>query len=356
MQFKKTYRRITLSIVIFVVTLLFVAVSCLLFPKLIEATNTKTEMPYYIEIIKSPQQINDDVSYYDLRVEPGKIEKVELKMHNTSNQPLTLSVNANTARTGTGGNIDYSGDKKSKLAESLTYSFEELVTGDKEVTLQAGETRIVQYYIEMPKQLFSGVILGGFYIQEKQVDNGKSEKSGVTIENRYAYVIGCKLSEKDQPVKQKFILGEPQLKEWNHAPNIQVNLINQASRIISHYELMGAIKTKNGRVVHTISPKIFSMAPDSKYRLLEGVRLKAFPPGEYIYELTITGDRKTWNFSKKFTISANKIHQVKEQTDLEDTFSPVLKAVIIAIGILLIIAAIVLFRRRRKHGENNQEI
>ncbi|EIA20384.1 DUF916 domain-containing protein [Listeria fleischmannii] len=336
-----------------VVTLLFAAIICFLFPQLTEAKNTKTEMPYYIETIKSPQQINDNVSYYDLRVESGKTEKVELKMHNTSDRPLTLLVKVNTARTGTGGNIDYSGDKKSHLAESLTYSFEELVTGDQEVILQAGETKVVPYYIKVPKRSFSGVILGGFYIQEKPVDSGKSKKTGVSIENRYAYVVGCKISETDQSVEQKFALNNPQLKEWNYAPNIQVDLINQASRIISHYELTGSIKKKKGRIVQTITPKTFSMAPDSKYRLLEGIRLESFPPGEYIYELTITGDRKTWELSEKFTISANEIQQVKEQTGLEDSFSKVLKVVIVMIGILIFITVIVLFRRRRKHEKNN---
>ncbi|EUJ46520.1 hypothetical protein MCOL2_18899 [Listeria fleischmannii FSL S10-1203] len=95
------------------------------------------------------------------------------------------------------------------------------------------------------------------------------------------------------------------------------------------------------------------MAPDSKYRLLEGIRLESFPPGEYIYELTITGDRKTWELSEKFTISANDIHQAKEQTGLEDSISKVLKVVIVMIGILIFITVIVLFRRRRKHEKNN---
>lgn len=78
---------------------------------------------------------------------------------------------------------------------------------------------------------------------------GNLKKTGVSIENRYAYVVGCKISETDQSVEQKFALNNPQLKEWNYAPNIQVDLINQASRIISHYKLTGSIKKEKKAVL-----------------------------------------------------------------------------------------------------------
>lgn len=74
-------------------------------------------------------------------------------------------IEPNTAITNQNGVIDYSkhGHKKDS---SLKYAFSDLISPKQEIVIKGNETKKVPFTIQMPKESFDGIILGGFYVQE----------------------------------------------------------------------------------------------------------------------------------------------------------------------------------------------
>ncbi|MGJ8729566.1 WxL protein peptidoglycan domain-containing protein [Listeria aquatica] len=327
---------------------------CLIYPAQTLAKNTSSDMAYYVEAIIPDNQMDQTKTYFDLLAKPGEWQTLQLRVHNARSEELTLEIKPHTARTGTGGDIDYSGDDKSSLATSLPYSIEELLEGEEQVTLKPNETRTVSFTLKVPKKAFSGVLLGGFYIHEKnQAKQVDDKKEGVSIKNQYAYVIGCKVRVDEEEEEQQFALKTPKLTKWNDLPAISVGLTNEASRILSQYELQGEIRNHSGKKIQEIKKRTFSMAPDSVYQLIEKVSLDDFSSGKYSYALTVKGENEVWHLKKNFTISGDQIKQV--QTDEEKHESNFLNVLIIGIAVLLLLAILifVLLKRRRKNEEGS---
>ncbi|MHC5280210.1 DUF916 domain-containing protein [Listeria kieliensis] len=329
-------------------------VICLIYPKESLAENKPSEMAYYVEAIIPSNQIDQTKTYFDLLVKPGERQTLQLRVHNARSEELTLEIKPHTARTGTGGDIDYSGDKESPLAASLSYSIEELLDGEEQVTLEPNETRTLSFVLKVPDKTFHGVLLGGFYIHEKkQSEQVEPKKEGVSIKNQYAYVIGCQVRMDSEEEQQQFTLETPKLTKWNDLPAIHAGLTNEASRILSKYQLQGEIRNRSGKKIQKIKKQTFSMAPDSVYRLMSKVSLADFPSGKYSYFLTIKGENEVWHLKKDFMISSDQIKQV--QTTKETNGHRFLSILIISLIALLFLAIVVfiLIKRRRKNESSS---
>lgn len=87
----------------------------------------------------------------------------------------------------------------------LIEHFAEIVTeGAHEITLKPNETKDWTATIRMPTNKYDGIILGGLHFQENKDEDAKkkSEEKDVQIKNKYAYVIGVKLTETPTVVKK----------------------------------------------------------------------------------------------------------------------------------------------------------
>ncbi|WP_249596877.1 WxL protein host-binding domain-containing protein, partial [Peribacillus frigoritolerans] len=79
-----------------------------------------------------------------------------------------------------------------------------------EIVIPGKETKKVPFTIQMPKESFDGIILGGFYVHEVNKEEKKKENNKVQIKNEFSYVIGVKLTGTDEVVKPKLKLNEVQ--------------------------------------------------------------------------------------------------------------------------------------------------
>ena len=146
-----------------------------------------------------------DASYFDILVAPGKTYPLNLQVHNQSDQVKTLHIALNPARTNLYGQLDYQNKTANKLSGP---NLPELLTGKEEVRLEPNETKIITYQLTLPKEAFSGVLIGAFVIQDT---TKKTETDG--IKNQFVYQIGLKVREETAKAKAQLTFTNLRIKD-----------------------------------------------------------------------------------------------------------------------------------------------
>ncbi|BFH43359.1 DUF916 domain-containing protein [Paenibacillus melissococcoides] len=117
-------------------------------------------MNYSVKANIPENQINKNLTYFDLKMEPGSKQTISLTVKNGSAERIELMIEPNTAITNQNGVIDYSKHEHEKDS-SLKYAFSELISPKQTVSVKGKETKEVPFTIQMPEEPFDGVILGG---------------------------------------------------------------------------------------------------------------------------------------------------------------------------------------------------
>ncbi|WII37045.1 DUF916 and DUF3324 domain-containing protein [Paenibacillus thiaminolyticus] len=318
-------------------------------------------MNYSVKANIPENQINKNLTYFDLKMSPGSKQTISLTVKNGSTEPIELMIEPNTAITNQNGVIDYSKHEYEKDS-SLKYAFSDLISPKQKVTLQGNETKEVPFTIQMPEESYDGVILGGFYIYKINQADEPEDHSQVQLKNEFSYVIGVKLTETENTVQPELELNEVQAGLMNYRPVVTANLQNIKSVIVSDLEV-GARITKEGHkeTLYETKKSQMSMAPNSNFDFpirWEGRRLE---PGKYHLYLTATDGNQTWEFDSMFEIKSEEAKVINQsavaiagETDVDH------KNTLLFLGMGAIIAALViiivlLLKKKREETNGNDE-
>ncbi|MCM8608879.1 MULTISPECIES: DUF916 and DUF3324 domain-containing protein [Lactiplantibacillus] len=258
-------------------------------------------------------QLDQHQSYFDLKMTPGRQQKIQTTIYNVTNAEIKVQTAIHTAYTNGNGIIEYVTPAKS-FDPSLKYRMSQLTTidGPKTVTIPANGSKVVTATIKMPKAAFNGVVLGGWYF--KRVSNKVTGhvKGSMNIANQYSYVIGLKYTMGKLPAPQ-LKLDTVTAGMQNYRRGIFPQLRNVSAVIVPKLTLKAKLTSKNsGKVVKTFSQKDVQLAPNSVYKvpILTGTnRLQA---GTYHVHLVAQNQDHRWVFDKDFVIStaaADKYNQ-----------------------------------------------
>lgn len=333
------------------ITLLISAIFLFLFsPKVIQAD----EMDFSWEVKQSENQRDKTKTYFDLRVTPGEKENLEIELKNTSDKEITVVVETNTAVTNNNGVIDY-GMKEPKLDKTLKYPFSTLAKTDPEVTLKPKENKKITIEVDIPSEPFDGIILGGIRLSQKETGSNNKEQSGVQIENKFAVVIGVRLSENDKDVEPNMQLLDVKPGQRNYRNVILANLQNPQPRILSGITVIADVYAANNTTAplyHSKQEKL-QMAPNSNFNYGITMNNKAFKPGKYLLKMTTQADGKEWKFEKEFEIKATEAKKFNEEA-VELAEEPVnytfyiIMGIIVLIIIVVIVVGLIIYSKNKK--------
>lgn len=213
----------------------------------------------------------------------------------------------NRAATNRNGVIDYS-DHNKKADKSLKYNIEDLTSKPRKVTVPAKTSQIVNIELTAPAKKFDGVVLGG--VRVMQLDSTTaSKKKGVTLTNRFAYVIGLQLKSNTEAVKPDLHLLKVIPKQLNYRNYITATLQNDQPTIMRDFNVT-AVVTKRDQTKKIINYKkeSMAMAPNSNFALPLGDKGYQLEPGKYTLNLKANADSKkySWKFDRDFTIQLKK--------------------------------------------------
>lgn len=133
-------------------------------------------------------QIDTKTGYYDLNVEPGQEQNLEMTLMNDGDKPMRVHVSANPASTNDNGVIEY-GKNNITVDKSLTANVGKMISVPDTVWIPAHGTTQFTAKLRVQKEQFSGIAVGGISFVT-DADKGRTQSTGVQINNRYAYDMG----------------------------------------------------------------------------------------------------------------------------------------------------------------------
>jgi Bacterial protein of unknown function (DUF916)./Protein of unknown function C-terminal (DUF3324). len=339
-----------------IITFILFGVISIPFP----VTATSHTSPGFYVHAKLPQnQIDKELGYFDLRMQPNQIQQLEVEVINEFDNPISVTVEAISASTNRNGIIDY---KTPDIQdETLSIPFSSIsVVEQNSILIPAKSTKTAIVTITMPNEQFDGIILGGLvFTCENDVEN---QSQTTSINNIFSYVIGVKLSETDVKVVPQFEIVKITPETMNYHPVFVHAIRNTEAAIVKNMNIEISVTDTNGVVQAQTSKSNVDMAPNSVMPLGVSPNNGQLYSGEYISNIQMEYNNQTYQYQIPFSVTDSNITEINTQI-FPDNFSnpqlhnfmPFIKRVLIANFMIVSLLLIVFLKRRRKKGDENGE-
>lgn len=327
----------------------------LLYPFNLSAVSANDEtVGYSVRAIIPENQLNLEVTYFDLRVEPNQKQVINVEILNSSQEDIEIDIHITNPITNSNGLIDYT-NVEAKPEESLKIPITEIATvEEKTVSIQAGKSMILPIYLEIPKEEFSGIILGGIYFEKKTDKDEEKNKEGVQITNKYSYVIGLKLKEVDIDVEPALLLTSVKPALVNYRTAVKAKIQNSAPTIVEKLAINGIVYNSKGKEVRRIDVEDYRMAPNSSMDFVIDWKKEELKPGKYTLSLHANSGMRNWDWEEEFTIPKEQAQLLNEKAI--DIYKDYSLAIYLGFSliVLILLGIIVWLVRRNKQLKDNK--
>ncbi|MGG2024864.1 DUF916 and DUF3324 domain-containing protein [Gottfriedia sp. S16(2024)] len=305
------------------------------------------EMNFAISAVIPSNQIDQSKTYFELRMKPGQKQILEVQIKNDTDKNIVVEAKANSVITNSSGIADYS-ISNPKVDDTLEIPFTNIAKVKKETKIPAKSEATVEITIEMPKQQFDGVILGGLNFSEKEdVEEANKKNDNLQINNKYAYVIGVVLRETDKVIKPDLKLNGIQPKIVNARNVVTANIQNIKPAMLKNLSVDAKVFTEQGKkILHETKKENLRMAPNSNFDYAMDWGDRALESGNYRLEMKATDGEKSWKWTRIFTIKDKSAEEFKT-SDLEKD-RKMWYLIGGTLSLLLVILMFILSRRLKK--------
>lgn len=312
-----------------------------------ELVQAEENVGFSVQAILPENQIDDRHSYFDLKVEPEDTQELEVVIYNNETKDIRVKTSVHNASTNSNGLIVY--EDQDETDPSLLYPMTNILTlENKEFVIPAGETISVYANLKVPKEPFKGILLGGLHF-EKVVENERKEDEGISIQNKYAYVIGVQLTHENTLVSTELRLNSITPTLVNYRTAILANIQNKAPVIVRDLDIQAKVfKDGETEPIKTESYEAFKMAPNSNMDVVINWENQALEAGDYRLEIQANTPEDKWTWDELFTIDAEAEELNEKAVELEDNSYPAWVWMLIGLGIALVVCVIVLLLYIRK--------
>ncbi|MBS6193765.1 DUF916 and DUF3324 domain-containing protein [Enterococcus hirae] len=307
---------------------------------------------FSVEGIPNENQLDPDAGYFYLREKPGAQDKIKLEIRNTSSEKKIFIVKVTDANTNTNGLIDYTGQlpNSNELKTPLT----QIVNPKKqEVTVPKNSAKEVTIEITMPQEPKPGVLMGGVVVSEKKDTTNKSKT--ISIGNTYSYTLGVLLTNENNTTFNKNIsvtLKNVQAKLLDGRKIIEGTILNNNPYVFGKAVMTGrVINEKNKEVVKERTQNEISIAPYSVFPFQIDYKKEELSAGDYVFEGSIKTKEKTWQFSKKFSITEKQAKNINEKSVFQVQISSWLNYGLYVLAVLNVLLLITIFLIWGKRNE-----
>lgn len=306
---------------------------------------------YSVSAILPDNQLNQDATYFDLRMKPNQQQAIQVKVFNSSKETIKVKPTIHNAETNRNGIIDYSGDPK-QIDSSLKIPLTSIVKLKNEViTIPKGEQKIIEADINMPSDTFHGIILGGIHFEKVTDEEADADaEQGVQIQNKYAYVVGIQLSETDKSIQPNLKLIDISPTLVNYRTSVVAKIQNEKPTIIGELAIDAKVFKQGSQTpIHETNQTDLKMAPNSTMDYVIDWDNQRLEPGKYRLEMAAKSKDKTWKWKENFEIESDSAADAnKEAVDLEKDYTMWYMIGIGAALVIIIILVIIILRMRRK--------
>ena len=309
-----------------------------------------SQLNFGVKIELPENQKDTQKSYFDLEVKANQKQTIFIELTNTTNRDVTLEPKINEAKTNNNGNVQYD-QNTIKRDVNLKKAITDYAKVQNEIVIPSKDKVRLPIEIEVPKEGFEGILLGGILLQQKDSElehtHGTKEKAG--IKNSYAYLVALKLTEKKQNIKPELRLNKVQANQKNYRNVITANLQNKTPILLNQLQVKAKI-FKNEKLIYSHEQKDMQMAPISNFDFAIPLKGEALKAGKYKLELDAKSFENTWHFIKNFEI---KPDEAKQLNSIDVTLKKNNNCLFIVIGIfILMLGVLSVFILKKKRTEN----
>lgn len=303
-------------------------------------------------------QIDKDKTFFDLLMQPGQEQELDINLSNSSDEEITVEVTANSAFTNDNGVIDYS-PIKMEPDPTLKYPFSSISETPKEVVVPAQSKVVAKVKIKMPAESYTGVLAGGIHVTEKdKADKKEDSGGGVQIKNKFVYVVGVQLRTEEslEGLKGELALDKKKIipTQVNYRNYLGINLQNTQPVYIRDLEVDAKIYRGNSdEVLHQTKTEKMKMAPNSNFNYGVDWENKPFQGGSYKAVVTAKSIDygEEWSWTEEFTIDADLAKKLNDKAvELDKDNTQLIIMIVAGLGALLlvIIILIIVLNNRRQ--------
>lgn len=281
----------------------------------VNANEEKTAgMAGFTYSIKFPDnQIDKELGYYHLKMNPGEQQNLDIALSNPSSEKVTVDVKINGAKTNQNGVIEY-GESSIKNDSSLKFNFTDVVKAPQSVELAPGETKNLELKVNMPETEYDGIIAGGIQLMRAgQAEDDPNNGGGSKIINQYAYVVALVLQETDTIIIPDLSLNSIKAGQSNYRNTIFINYSNIKAAYLNDMTTEVQI-TKKGKstVLYERKQTAMRMAPNSFIDFPISMNGERMEKGDYVADILVTSGNQKWAWKEEFKITdedANKFNE-----------------------------------------------
>lgn len=334
-------------------SLLLIVISLLFFGNFsyAEMKDNDEKSSFTVSVKQEDNQIDKNVSYFDLKVIPKQQQDLTLIIGNTGDRTKKIVITPNNAMTNNQGVIEYQGPAK----HDKFLRFTDMVSKQKEVILKPGESKSVTFKLSIPEKSFDGVILGSFVTRVKEVEDYDDAEDSL-IRNEFQINKGVILRESEKKILPELKLNKIKPNLVNGQPAITANIENLKPVAFGEMTIKAnVIDKKTKKVVKQQESKNLEMAPYSNFDYAINYGEQPIEPGDYSLVLDISSGSAKWQLDDSFYISKDEgsksVTNSKTENPIEQpkwVFGVLILLVIIFITIILMVIIVYWVKNRTK--------
>lgn len=306
-----------------------------------------TGMGFEVYPAQSDSQVNNKVTYYDLKLNPGETTELAIKVKNTSDKPIVVNTAIGKGTTSTSGLGVYKQVDNKSI--DLPYNIEKYVTTKTaKIDLGVDESKKVIYTVKMPDKAFDGVLAGGMTFLKKADASDKSK--GMSIANQFSYTISLVLHGKKDLDENKVTLGKVKADQLNGRNAITMPIQNETAAYLSQVKTNVKVSKKGSdQVLYKQSGEKYQIVPNSVFNLPVRIGEVKFKAGDYTANVEVQSKGQKWHFTRDFTITNDEANQLNKTALVKEdnTWLYILFACI-GITLLILLFSIIYVRKQRK--------
>lgn len=311
----------------------------------------QTDAGFYVHANLPENQLDNNLTYFDLRMKPEQTQTLEVEITNQLDMPLVIDVEAISASTNRHGIIDY----KTPFVrdETLRFPFSTLAkVHESSLIVPARSSETATITITMPEASFDGVILGGL-VFTRQPEETKDPQT-TSLNNIFSYVIGVKLSENDVVVNPQFELINVTPNAVHYQPEFVHTIRNSQASIVKNMDIEVSVEDKNGVAWAHANKSNVDMAPNSVMPLGAALNGSKFKAGRYVSNVTIKYDGQIFEYQQDFVIAAAQADTVNSEVISENSVDATpwhIMIIILSLSSIIILLLILLKRKKNEVAE-----
>lgn len=292
----------------------------------VNAEDSGERVPYSVRAILPQNQVDKTVSYFDIEMEPGSSQSLNVEVFNSSNEEITVLVDTNFGATNPNGIITYDGSIE-EYDESMEVLFNDITRiYEEEMTIPAGESEQAIIDVEIPEEGFNGQILGGIFFRLES-DEETEEDAAFGFINEYAYVIGVNIVQsqsEDEADNEEDTLSVDEIDPILELNEVNAELINYRTGVNAEFANKTPVLIDNllfeahiteaddEEVLYERTVDEFSIGPNNLFEFPIDFENQPLEPGEYTYHAVVENEDDSWEFSQNFSITEEQSIEINE--------------------------------------------